>query len=286
MVRVMTLTSVLSKILLVMMVANIILLIADLVPFIISILIMIICTIFRIGLSKLSWFLYFRSLNRCDTDYQGFLKEQNIYCKNSKLNALSVNNLVEQNKIAGMIYQEDFDAARQELIALGQTLRNADPLAKFQYLSFLLAIDIRQRKFAGAAHFIGEMRQLLSQTTFSGIEYNDNASAKFESILDGYRTSSEFYQINPDHLSSYDRTTAEKMIEKADTMLGFLPETRAFPHYFKLINYHDKALAYVLLDEKEKADPLFEEIAASGFTYPFVSRVKEYQKNGDIHLFF
>ena len=284
MVKIISLTSILSEILFFAMIGNLFLLVADVLSFPISILIMLICIIFRMGLNKLSWFMYFNSLNRCDTDYDGFMKQQKKYCNKCKKKVRSMNTIVEQNKIAGMIYHEDFDNAKKDLIALGKTLAIADPLSKFQYLSFLLAIELHQKKFKGVSHFISEMRELLSQINFSDDEYSETSSTKFESILEGYRISNDFYQIDPDNFSSYDKTVAEKMISKADKMLELLPEMKTFPHYFKLINYHDKAVAYVLLNEKEKAEPLFAEIAATDYTYPFVKRVKQYQETGDIHI--
>ena len=283
MITLFPLTLFLSVVLYAMVVGNVILFMFDIVPFWVCIAVLVSLAIFLMGVNKLSWTLYLRSLDRCDNDPDGFIQQQEkLAMKADK--KYNLKTLINLNMIVGILMHERFDEAHKRLPGIGKSIMPNDHMSKFQYISILLSVEMKKKNFNSVDYYISEMRSILSQMNLNTPGYNANVKEKYNYIINGYMQRAEFFSRSPEMLSGKDRYIAENMVKYVDGMMSFSSGIKVFKNYYRLANMYDKAVAYTILGEKEKADELFNEVTASSYLYPFIDRARRYKEKGDVNV--
>ncbi len=254
----------------------------DSVPIVISLLIIVISLMLRIGAIKTAQICYFNSLRLSEKDIDGFIAFQE---KLSEKVNIRIKGTIYMNIIVALIQHERTNEAKKRLIAFGNTLNNPDLLTRFNYLSILSLIEITERKFDKTDHFIEQMRDL-SEQMVRDPRYNSKiAMDKLETVMDTLMTEAEFFSRTPEMLAGDDRRFAENYltkIKKAQQRENEKVSGSPYHNYYKYKYDYTIGTIYAISGDIEKAKETMKGPAECGLSYPFVKRAKEYIESGDL----
>ncbi len=253
----------------------------DKIPFVICILIVVIAFIFQLGIVKLSYFLYIKSLNRCDKDYSGFVKEQDkLIMRSGKSNRkLAIMKMLSANEIIGMLSHDDFQNVRVRLNQLGQIINEDEESMRLQYLTILMSADMKEKNYSSAEYYLNKTKEFYYNSHLSKMQFKGKERIECSLEYDGIEL--DFYRLSPDDISEKRKAAAEKLISSSDKMMEFFSEIKVYQNMYKIMILFDKAAAYAALGNEQQAIDIADEIINTDTTYPIVEKAKKYKETKD-----
>ncbi len=282
MITLFPLTIILSVILYVILGVVLALDILNFIPFFVTVLVCILVFALQICIVKLAGNMYFKTVERADTDLDGFIAEQEKLALRAK--RPNIRNLVESNIIAALIFYERCEEAQERMKILGPQIPPNDFLGRLQYVDFLLSIDMHKGNFSGVDYYLNEMRANLSQIDFSRPGLSEKSRQDLYLTVELYTVNAEFYSRPPERLANEDRQITENLISVVHQMEKSIYDLKLFRNHADLSIWYDLGIAYTILGETEKAKQYFDLIVSKPFHWPQIARVKEYLNTGDINI--
>ena len=256
--------------------------ILNFIPFFITVLICILVFVLQIGIVKLAGNMYFKTVERADTDLDGFIAEQEKLALRVK--KPNIRNIVESNIIAALIMYERCEEAQERMKILGPQIPPNDFLSRLQYVDFLLSIDMCKGNFSGVDYYLNEMRANLSQIDFSRPGLSEKSRKNLYLTVELNTVHAEFYSRPPERLANEDRQITMNLISVVQEMEKNIYDLKLFRNHAYLSIWYDLGTAYAILGETEKAKQYFDQINSKQLNYPQIDRVKEYLNTGNINV--
>lgn len=282
MVYIFPLTAILNIVVYILNITLLVLFFTDIINFWICILALMLSFVLVIGVNKLAYHLYCKSLDRCDTDYDSFVREQEKFSYRARKNP-KIQQIIDLNIIAGTIAHEKYDEARKRMAVVGNTIPPNDVLGRFQYLSFLLVIETNQKNFSNVDYYTNEMRTLLS-LMHNRPGFNETYRRRYQLVIEDAVVSAEFFSRPPERLANEDRQITHNMLSVKQQLKSLSHEVKVFTNFYRVNLNYDSGIVYTILGETSKAEECFDEVLRNPYTYPMLDRVREYRRTGDINV--
>lgn len=219
---------------------------------------------------------YMNSLDRVNTDIEGFLAEQGRFSKRTRG---KMRFTIDNNIAVGLIRYERYDEAEALLRYVQPVVVKCPERYRFVWLNNYMSVMIAKRNFTEAYNILAEMEKLFPAIKTMG----KKDYAVMRSIIDGARTDILFYQLTEEQLRTTHRDVCQAFYDhcvaaanRADR--GAMRESSLTSLKFKA------ASCLVFLGREGEAKPIFEEIAALDYTFPVVGRTRDYLQTGDTSL--
>ena len=280
------LTAVLYVIVLIAAAVGIAMFVVDFIPFFICILIVLTCFILELGIGKLSFELYYKSLSKCDKDYDDFLHFQDriVERSSSKGKYFRLTKMIIANEIIGILAHERLDDAENRIRQLGQMIGQNEMQLRMQYVSLLFSLSLKKKDFKSADYFINELREVFSQTGIEG--QNPKLGERMKLSIEHDAAELEISRHIHEKDSASLRTAVENALLTTEKMTECYSYTKIYPNLYHLNLKMNKASYFAVLGRNSEADEIFEEIKRSGVAYPMIKKIDEYMKTRDVSILF
>ncbi len=257
----------------------------DFIPFWLELLLIILSFVLEIASIFLALKKYSDILDLANTDLDRFLEE------NAKLSARAKKQMkmtVDGNEIVILLQHEKTEEVQKRLTEYAMNVAPQDIISKFQYISFLMDLDVMRKDYSRMDQYINEKKMYLRQIYGMNSPAITGTMKKHLSIsCDMSVLEAEFYSRTVDLLRGPDRKIAMDYLSVINLVEASVKEMHVMKKYMITSLQYEKGVIYAVLGDEKRAVECMQRVSETNFTYPKITRAKNYlaEKNASQLLY-
>lgn len=223
-----------------------------------------------------AWGKYAGTLDRINTDIEGFIDEQGRYSKRARG---SIRYCIDNNLAVGLIRYERYDEAEALLRYANQNVRQCPLRYRYIWLNNYMCTMMAKGNYSEAQNVLAEMEKMFPAVkTFWKKDY-----AAMRSFIDRAHLELQFIQLSPEQLETTHKELCQKLYEQYVALANRLDNSAMRESSLTSVKFK-AAACLVFLGRADDARAIFDEIASLDYTFPIIARTREYLQTGDKSL--
>ena len=217
-----------------------------------------------------------------NTDINKFVAVQDKLANRSKKMKMTING----NTITALLSHEQLDEAIRRINIFQQNLNPNDLLSRYQCSSYILTADILRRDFSRIDYYANDMKMCMQQMEAIHLAgYSAKIKRSLALALEQTILEAEFYSRPAERLRNEDRQIVQNYLDNISRLYSISGSILVMRDYYLCSLDYESGVAYAVSGENEKAQEFFRRVSQTNYTYPIVTRAKEYLSTGDISIF-
>ncbi len=218
-------------------------------------------------------------LDLANTDLDRFLAENKKLAARAKKQTKMA---VMGNEIVVLLNYEKTDEVEKRLPEFARNVAPDDIVSKFQYLSYLMDLDIIKKDFSRMDQYINEKKMYLSSiNNMSSLAVTSKVKYSLSLSCDLSVLEAEFYSRTAGMLRGTDNRLAMDYLSAVELARGTVKDMQVMKKCMTAVFDYEEGVVYAVLGDQTRADACMQRVAATNYAYPFIARARKYLTDRD-----